>query len=90
MVALARKALRDDLGPAWSRSAVVVATEFGPEVAVNGTHGTDDGTGGAAFMLGGAVLKCVLGDHLRVATSVLEQTVFPASTAVPVLALLRA
>ncbi|MEO6745679.1 MAG: DUF1501 domain-containing protein, partial [Caldimonas sp.] len=39
----------------WRRTVVVVATEFGREVAVNGTLGTDHGTGGAAFVLGGAV-----------------------------------
>lgn len=39
----------------WDRTVVVVATEFGREVAINGTRGTDHGTGGAAFVLGGAV-----------------------------------
>jgi uncharacterized protein (DUF1501 family) len=39
----------------WSRTLIVVVTEFGREVAVNGTMGTDHGTGGAAFVLGGAV-----------------------------------
>lgn len=39
----------------WARTVVVVATEFGREVAINGTLGTDHGTGGAAFVLGGAV-----------------------------------
>lgn len=50
-------ALRDGLaaGGAWRDTVVVVATEFGREVAVNGTLGTDHGSGGAAFVLGGAV-----------------------------------
>ena len=50
-------ALRDGLlaSGTWSRTVAVVATEFGREVAVNGTLGTDHGTGGAAFVLGGAV-----------------------------------
>jgi uncharacterized protein (DUF1501 family) len=50
-------ALRDGLLPSgtWDRTVVVVATEFGREVAVNGTLGTDHGTGAAAFVLGGAV-----------------------------------
>ncbi|HVK31326.1 MAG TPA: DUF1501 domain-containing protein [Burkholderiaceae bacterium] len=48
-------ALRDALGAAWGRSVVLVATEFGREVAINGTMGTDHGSGGAAFVAGGAV-----------------------------------
>ena len=50
-------ALREGLmaSATWTRTVVVVATEFGREVAVNGTLGTDHGTGGAAFVLGGAV-----------------------------------
>ncbi len=53
----AMDALRGGLqaGGTWARTVVVVATEFGREVAVNGTLGTDHGTGGAAFVLGGAV-----------------------------------
>ncbi|MBK7250814.1 MAG: DUF1501 domain-containing protein [Gammaproteobacteria bacterium] len=48
-------ALKEGLGPAWSRTIVLVCTEFGRTVAVNGTRGTDHGTGAAALMLGGAV-----------------------------------
>jgi uncharacterized protein (DUF1501 family) len=49
-------ALREAMpAAAWQRTVVVVATEFGREVAVNGTQGSDHGSGGAAFVLGGAV-----------------------------------
>ncbi len=47
--------LRNGLGTEWSRTAVLVCTEFGRTVQVNGTRGTDHGTGAAAFVLGGAV-----------------------------------
>ncbi len=49
--------LREGLlpGGAWAKTAVLVATEFGREVAPNGTQGSDHGSGGAAFVLGGAV-----------------------------------
>nr|ACH58983.2 hypothetical protein AKSOIL_0062 [uncultured bacterium BLR2] len=49
------RALRNELGPVWDRTVVLVATEFGRTVALNGTRGTDHGTGAAAFLLGGAV-----------------------------------
>lgn len=51
----ALSALHEGLGPAWSRTVVMVVTEFGRTVAPNGTGGTDHGTAGAAFLLGGAV-----------------------------------
>jgi uncharacterized protein (DUF1501 family) len=34
---------------------VLIVTEFGRTVAVNGTRGTDHGTAGCAFLAGGAV-----------------------------------
>jgi uncharacterized protein (DUF1501 family) len=48
-------ALKSSLGAAWTQTVVFVATEFGRTVAMNGTHGTDHGTGGAALLFGGAV-----------------------------------
>ena len=48
-------ALKTGLGPQWANTLVVVATEFGRTVAVNGTGGTDHGTGSAAMLLGGRV-----------------------------------
>jgi uncharacterized protein (DUF1501 family) len=48
-------ALRAGLGAAWARSAVLVCTEFGRTVEVNGTRGTDHGTGAAALLVGGAL-----------------------------------
>jgi len=52
---IALEALKTSLGPAWSKTAVVMATEFGRTAHPNGSGGTDHGTGGAAFLLGGAV-----------------------------------
>jgi uncharacterized protein (DUF1501 family) len=51
----ALRTLADDLGPLWPQTAVLVVTEFGRTAAMNGTRGTDHGTGGAAFLVGGAV-----------------------------------
>jgi uncharacterized protein (DUF1501 family) len=47
--------LRQELGPAWKHTAVLLLTEFGRTAAVNGTRGTDHGTATAGFLLGGAV-----------------------------------
>jgi uncharacterized protein (DUF1501 family) len=53
--------LKTSLGPAWSKTVVVMATEFGRTVKPNGSEGTDHGTGTAAYVLGGAVA----GGHVR-------------------------
>ena len=47
--------LRTSLGNAWSRTAIMVVTEFGRTVAINGTRGTDHGTATCSFLVGGAV-----------------------------------
>ena len=47
--------LKEHMKEAWKKTAVVIVSEFGRTVAVNGTRGTDHGTGSAAFVLGGAV-----------------------------------
>ncbi|HEX4240428.1 MAG TPA: DUF1501 domain-containing protein [Steroidobacteraceae bacterium] len=49
------RALADELGDLWPQTAVLVVTEFGRTAAMNGTRGTDHGTGTCAFLLGGAV-----------------------------------
>jgi uncharacterized protein (DUF1501 family) len=48
-------ALKRDLGAVWNETALLIVTEFGRTVAANGTRGTDHGTGGCAFLAGGAV-----------------------------------
>ncbi|RXT53289.1 hypothetical protein B6S44_19320 [Bosea sp. Tri-44] len=43
------------LKPVWKDTVVMVVTEFGRTARVNGTVGTDHGTGTVAFLIGGAV-----------------------------------
>ena len=48
--------LQTELGAAvWQKTAIVAMTEFGRTVRVNGTGGTDHGTGGAMVLAGGAI-----------------------------------
>ena len=49
------RSLKEQLGPVWNDTAVLLATEFGRTAAINGTRGTDHGTAAAAFLVGGAV-----------------------------------
>jgi uncharacterized protein (DUF1501 family) len=48
-------ALKTGMGDQWGKTSVLVMTEFGRTVRVNGTRGTDHGTGTVAFVLGGAI-----------------------------------
>ena len=43
------------LGDHWRDTAIVVATEFGRTAHINGTEGTDHGTGTIALLAGGAI-----------------------------------
>jgi len=47
--------LKTGLGPEWTNTLIVVATEFGRTAKPNGTGGTDHGQASAAMLLGGAV-----------------------------------
>jgi len=44
-----------ELGAHWRDTAIVVATEFGRTARINGTDGTDHGTGTIALVAGGAI-----------------------------------
>ena len=48
-------ALRAALGAAWQATVVLILTEFGRTARMNGSSGTDHGTAGVAFLLGGNV-----------------------------------
>jgi len=51
----AMAALKSALGPAWSKTVVMTATEFGRTARPNGSGGTDHGTATALFLGGGAI-----------------------------------
>ncbi|HEY5071435.1 MAG TPA: DUF1501 domain-containing protein [Caulobacteraceae bacterium] len=62
--------LATGLGPSWNDTVVVLATEFGRTARVNGTGGTDHGTGSTALVLGGALKKGgIIGDWPTLAQS---------------------
>jgi uncharacterized protein (DUF1501 family) len=52
-VALA--AIETNMGDAWRETVVAVVTEFGRTARINGTNGTDHGTGTVALLVGGAL-----------------------------------
>ena len=49
------RAFHDGAQAIWSNTLVAIVTEFGRTAAINGTGGSDHGTGGTAFLAGGAV-----------------------------------
>jgi uncharacterized protein (DUF1501 family) len=48
-------ALESNLGSAWQETVVAVITEFGRTARINGSNGTDHGTGTVALLVGGAL-----------------------------------
>ncbi|MGY3289894.1 uncharacterized protein (DUF1501 family) [Bradyrhizobium sp. LM3.6] len=48
-------AIESNMGEAWRETVVAVVTEFGRTARINGTQGTDHGTGTVAFLIGGAL-----------------------------------
>jgi uncharacterized protein (DUF1501 family) len=62
------------MGSAWSRTVVVVISEFGRTFRENGTRGTDHGHGSAYWVLGGALQGGRLaGEEVAVAPGTLNQ-----------------
>jgi uncharacterized protein (DUF1501 family) len=51
----ALSAIETNMGDAWRETVVAVITEFGRTARINGTNGTDHGTGTVAFLAGGAL-----------------------------------
>jgi uncharacterized protein (DUF1501 family) len=48
-------AVKTNMGPAWRETVVALTTEFGRTARINGTLGTDHGTGTVALLAGGAL-----------------------------------
>jgi uncharacterized protein (DUF1501 family) len=48
-------AIEGNMGDAWRDAVVAIVTEFGRTARINGTEGTDHGTGTVALLLGGAL-----------------------------------
>jgi uncharacterized protein (DUF1501 family) len=48
-------AVEKNMGDVWGETVVTVVTEFGRTARINGTNGTDHGTGTVALLAGGAL-----------------------------------
>jgi uncharacterized protein (DUF1501 family) len=48
-------AIETGMGPAWRDTVIAVVTEFGRTARINGSDGTDHGTGTIALLVGGGV-----------------------------------
>jgi uncharacterized protein (DUF1501 family) len=73
---------KTDMGPLWAKTNVLMITEFGRTVAVNGSGGTDHGTASAALLAGGNINGGrVLGDWPGLSSAKLyeERDLYPAN-----------
>jgi uncharacterized protein (DUF1501 family) len=66
-------ALKETLGPVWGHTTIVVMTEFGRTVRVNGNGGTDHGTASLMMVMGGRVRGGIYGTWPGLATAQLYQ-----------------
>jgi uncharacterized protein (DUF1501 family) len=48
-------AVETNMGAAWRETVLAIVTEFGRTARINGTEGTDHGTGTVALLAGGAL-----------------------------------
>lgn len=74
--------IKTTLGEEWNNTAILIASEFGRTVRVNGNGGTDHGTAGLAMLLGGAVQGGrVIGEWPTLALNKLyeERDLYPAN-----------
>jgi len=62
-----------EMGPDWSRTVVVVISEFGRTFRENGNRGTDHGHGTAYWVMGGGVKGGVRGEQVALTASALNQ-----------------
>lgn len=68
-------AFAEQMGPAWTRTVVVVLSEFGRTFRENGTHGTDHGHGSVHWVIGGAVHGGrMAGEQIAVSPQTLNQS----------------
>jgi uncharacterized protein (DUF1501 family) len=71
---------RSGMGSDWQQTAVLVVTEFGRTVRVNGSGGTDHGTASLAMLLGGKVRGGRwLGDWPTLARLYEDRDLYPAN-----------
>ncbi len=76
------EAFKQAMSSVWAQTAILVITEFGRTVMVNGSNGTDHGTGTTAFLLGGNIKGGqIIGDWPGLSKSALyqERDLYPAN-----------